>query len=119
MFGYFTFYVTNPNFFIHLTWDTYIVRGVCISDMIPFYIGKIFRKSGATDDISSKVCSAGYFDLHKFCMHIMLTYLHILLYIYDCFFIYVPRGTVVRDWQRESNGHYTHSKKIWESCWIW
>ncbi|XP_022849036.1 uncharacterized protein LOC111371344 [Olea europaea var. sylvestris] len=33
----------------------WVYWGVCISDMIPFYIGKIFRKSGATDDISSKL----------------------------------------------------------------
>ncbi|KAL6511123.1 hypothetical protein OROGR_022247 [Orobanche gracilis] len=30
-------------------------EGVCISDMIPFYIGKIFGQSGASDDICSKL----------------------------------------------------------------
>lgn len=30
-------------------------RGVCISDLIPFYLGKLFRKSRASDDILSKV----------------------------------------------------------------
>jgi hypothetical protein len=32
-------------------------RGVCISDMIPFYLGKLFRRSGVSGDISSKVRS--------------------------------------------------------------
>ncbi|KAL6567101.1 hypothetical protein OROMI_015505 [Orobanche minor] len=31
------------------------VEGVCISDMIPFYIGKFFGQSGASDDICSKL----------------------------------------------------------------
>lgn len=30
-------------------------RGVCLSDMIPFYLGKLFRQSGASDDVCSKV----------------------------------------------------------------
>ncbi|KAG5398194.1 hypothetical protein IGI04_020008 [Brassica rapa subsp. trilocularis] len=29
--------------------------GVCISDMIPFYLGKLFRQSGASDDVCSKL----------------------------------------------------------------
>lgn len=29
--------------------------GVCISDLIPFYLGKLFRKSRASDDILSKL----------------------------------------------------------------
>ncbi|MFQ6625586.1 hypothetical protein Gotur_006011 [Gossypium turneri] len=29
--------------------------GVCISDMIPFYLGKLFRESGASDDVCSKL----------------------------------------------------------------
>ncbi|KAL2470665.1 hypothetical protein Adt_38801 [Abeliophyllum distichum] len=33
----------------------WVYWGVCISDMIPFYLGKVFRKSGASDDISSKL----------------------------------------------------------------
>ncbi|GFP96112.1 hypothetical protein PHJA_001755300 [Phtheirospermum japonicum] len=33
----------------------WVYWGVCISDMIPFYLGKIFRKSGASDDICSKL----------------------------------------------------------------
>ncbi|WCJ38073.1 hypothetical protein M5689_019151 [Euphorbia peplus] len=33
----------------------WVYWGVCISDMIPFYLGKLFRESGATDDICSKV----------------------------------------------------------------
>lgn len=35
-------------------------RGVCISDMVPFYLGMAFRQTGAPDDVCSKVCS-----LHK------------------------------------------------------
>lgn len=30
-------------------------RGVCISDMIPFYLGKLFRQSGASADVTSRV----------------------------------------------------------------
>lgn len=30
-------------------------RGVCLSDMIPFYLGKLFRQSGASDDVCAKV----------------------------------------------------------------
>ncbi|KAL3633329.1 hypothetical protein CASFOL_022856 [Castilleja foliolosa] len=33
----------------------WVYWGVCISDMIPFYLGKIFKKSGASDDIFSKL----------------------------------------------------------------
>ncbi|XP_021651826.2 uncharacterized protein LOC110643675 isoform X2 [Hevea brasiliensis] len=33
----------------------WVYWGVCISDMIPFYLGKLFRESGATDDICSKL----------------------------------------------------------------
>ncbi|KAL6513546.1 hypothetical protein OROGR_021032 [Orobanche gracilis] len=33
----------------------WVYWGVCISDMIPFYIGKIFGQSGASDDICSKL----------------------------------------------------------------
>ncbi|KAL8546661.1 hypothetical protein ACS0TY_006401 [Phlomoides rotata] len=33
----------------------WVYWGVCISDMIPFYLGKIFRQSGASDDIRSKL----------------------------------------------------------------
>ncbi|XWS31281.1 hypothetical protein CRYUN_Cryun23aG0063800 [Craigia yunnanensis] len=33
----------------------WVYWGVCISDMIPFYIGKLFRQSGASDDVCSKL----------------------------------------------------------------
>ncbi|GMH30933.1 hypothetical protein Nepgr_032776 [Nepenthes gracilis] len=33
----------------------WIYWGVCISDMIPFYLGKLFRQSGASDDVCSKL----------------------------------------------------------------
>ncbi|CDP03878.1 unnamed protein product [Coffea canephora] len=33
----------------------WVYWGVCISDMIPFYLGKLFRQSGASDDVSSKL----------------------------------------------------------------
>ncbi|KAL3850406.1 hypothetical protein ACJIZ3_012288 [Penstemon smallii] len=33
----------------------WVYWGVCISDMIPFYIGKFFRQSGASNDILSKL----------------------------------------------------------------
>ncbi|KAG8640354.1 hypothetical protein MANES_13G047600v8 [Manihot esculenta] len=33
----------------------WVYWGVCISDMIPFYLGKFFTESGATDDVCSKL----------------------------------------------------------------
>ncbi|KAH9784850.1 transmembrane protein [Citrus sinensis] len=33
----------------------WVYWGVCISDMIPFYLGKLFTKSGASDDVCSKL----------------------------------------------------------------
>ncbi|XP_017969456.1 PREDICTED: uncharacterized protein LOC18612781 [Theobroma cacao] len=33
----------------------WVYWGVCISDMIPFYFGKLFRQSGASDDVCSKL----------------------------------------------------------------
>ncbi|XP_073014897.1 uncharacterized protein [Primulina eburnea] len=33
----------------------WVYWGVCISDMIPFYFGKFFRQSGASDDVCSKL----------------------------------------------------------------
>ncbi|KAJ9548054.1 hypothetical protein OSB04_020597 [Centaurea solstitialis] len=33
----------------------WVYWGVCISDMVPFYLGKLFKKSGASDDVYSKV----------------------------------------------------------------
>ncbi|KAL6978789.1 hypothetical protein U1Q18_020458 [Sarracenia purpurea var. burkii] len=33
----------------------WVYWGVCISDMIPFYLGKLFKKSGASDDVCSKL----------------------------------------------------------------
>ncbi|KAK8614876.1 hypothetical protein V6N13_068665 [Hibiscus sabdariffa] len=33
----------------------WVYWGVCISDMIPFYLGKLFRQSGASDDVCSKL----------------------------------------------------------------
>lgn len=33
----------------------WVYWGVCISDMIPFYVGKLFRQSGVSDDICSKL----------------------------------------------------------------
>ncbi|KAL0417459.1 UNVERIFIED_CONTAM: hypothetical protein Sradi_1159400 [Sesamum radiatum] len=33
----------------------WVYWGVCISDMIPFYLGKIFKQSGASNDIWSKL----------------------------------------------------------------
>ncbi|XP_028773642.1 uncharacterized protein LOC114730690 isoform X2 [Neltuma alba] len=29
--------------------------GVCISDMVPFYLGKLFRRSGVSDDVSTRL----------------------------------------------------------------
>ncbi|KAJ0244713.1 Transmembrane protein [Hirschfeldia incana] len=34
---------------------SWVYWGVCISDMIPFYLGKLFRESGASDDVCSKM----------------------------------------------------------------
>ncbi|CAI9107432.1 OLC1v1006782C1 [Oldenlandia corymbosa var. corymbosa] len=33
----------------------WVYWGVCISDMVPFYLGKLFRQSGASDDVCSKL----------------------------------------------------------------
>ncbi|XP_059594008.1 uncharacterized protein LOC100261941 isoform X5 [Vitis vinifera] len=33
----------------------YTPGGVCISDMVPFYLGKAFRQTGASDDVCSKL----------------------------------------------------------------
>lgn len=33
----------------------WVYWGVCISDMIPFYFGRLFKKSGASDDVYSKL----------------------------------------------------------------
>ncbi|KAL9360807.1 hypothetical protein Peur_048930 [Populus x canadensis] len=33
----------------------WVYWGVCISDMIPFYLGKLFKQSGASDDVCSKL----------------------------------------------------------------
>lgn len=33
----------------------WVYWGVCISDMIPFYLGKLFRKSGASADVTSRL----------------------------------------------------------------
>ncbi|PWA77799.1 SNARE associated Golgi protein [Artemisia annua] len=33
----------------------WVYWGVCISDMIPFYLGRLFKKSGASDDVYSKL----------------------------------------------------------------
>ncbi|KAF7825762.1 DedA family [Senna tora] len=33
----------------------WVYWGVCISDLIPFYLGKLFRQSGASDDVSSRI----------------------------------------------------------------
>lgn len=33
----------------------WVYWGVCISDMIPFYLGKLFRQTGASDDLCSKL----------------------------------------------------------------
>ncbi|KAK9757172.1 hypothetical protein RND81_01G145400 [Saponaria officinalis] len=33
----------------------WVYWGVCISDMIPFYVGKLFRQSGASEDVCSKL----------------------------------------------------------------
>ncbi|KAM4070626.1 hypothetical protein ACB094_12G179200 [Castanea mollissima] len=32
----------------------WVYWGVCISDLIPFYLGKLFRQSGASDDVCSR-----------------------------------------------------------------
>ncbi|ESQ56418.1 hypothetical protein EUTSA_v10025557mg [Eutrema salsugineum] len=34
---------------------SWVYWGVCISDMIPFYLGKLFRQSGGSDDVCSKL----------------------------------------------------------------
>ncbi|EOA18759.1 hypothetical protein CARUB_v10007355mg [Capsella rubella] len=34
---------------------SWVYWGVCLSDMIPFYLGKLFRQSGASDDVCSKL----------------------------------------------------------------
>ncbi|EEE56466.1 hypothetical protein OsJ_05675 [Oryza sativa Japonica Group] len=33
----------------------WVYWGVCISDMVPFYLGKLFRQTRASEDISSKI----------------------------------------------------------------
>ncbi|XP_047940679.1 uncharacterized protein LOC125188007 [Salvia hispanica] len=38
-----------------LTTVLWVYWGVCISDMIPFYLGKMFRQSKASDDVLSKI----------------------------------------------------------------
>lgn len=68
-------------------------RGVCISDLIPFYLGKLFRQSGASDDVCSRVSSAymlpNYFHARgakpiDSVICIMHKYIHKILYVYLC-----------------------------------
>ncbi|XP_028773635.1 uncharacterized protein LOC114730690 isoform X1 [Neltuma alba] len=33
----------------------WVYWGVCISDMVPFYLGKLFRRSGVSDDVSTRL----------------------------------------------------------------
>jgi hypothetical protein len=84
-------------------------RGVCISDMIPFYLGKLFRQSGVSGDISSKVRSR---DLSQ------LTHLIFNLYHARPFFCKIMHVITVvildRNWQGESSRHITWSRKVQE-----
>ena len=50
-------------FYLFLSQFVHSCRGVCISDMIPFYLGKFFRQTRASEDISNKVRSR---DLSQF-----------------------------------------------------
>ncbi|XP_022758669.1 uncharacterized protein LOC111305408 [Durio zibethinus] len=46
----------------------WVYWGVCISDMIPFYLGSLFRQSGASDDVCSKVGISEEKLLHITCV---------------------------------------------------
>ena len=54
-------------------------RGVCISDLIPFYMGRLFRQTKASDDVLSRVSTAptslllGSYTLS--CLNINATYI--------------------------------------------
>ncbi|XP_076894301.1 uncharacterized protein LOC143546532 [Bidens hawaiensis] len=43
---------SGPHILSTVLW---VYWGVCISDMIPFYLGRLFKKSGASDDVYSKL----------------------------------------------------------------
>ncbi|KAF3435975.1 hypothetical protein FNV43_RR23067 [Rhamnella rubrinervis] len=47
-----SFYRNAPYIISTILW---VYWGVCISDLIPFYLGRLFRQSGASDDVSSKL----------------------------------------------------------------
>ncbi|XP_040376444.1 glycerophosphodiester phosphodiesterase GDPDL7-like [Oryza brachyantha] len=44
---------TNASYIISTV--LWVYWGVCISDMVPFYLGKLFRQTKASEDISSKI----------------------------------------------------------------
>ncbi|XP_048131718.1 uncharacterized protein LOC115753391 isoform X2 [Rhodamnia argentea] len=45
----------SRNFPYILSTVMWVYWGVCISDMIPFYLGKLFRQTGASDDVCAKL----------------------------------------------------------------
>nr|XP_043620701.1 uncharacterized protein LOC122592518 [Erigeron canadensis] len=47
-----SFSINTPYILSTVLW---VYWGVCISDMIPFYLGRLFKKSGASDDVCSKL----------------------------------------------------------------
>ncbi|XP_076916398.1 uncharacterized protein LOC143576095 [Bidens hawaiensis] len=47
-----SFSKSGPHILSTVLW---VYWGVCISDMIPFYLGRLFKKSGASDDVYSKL----------------------------------------------------------------
>ncbi|KAK9055649.1 hypothetical protein SSX86_026734 [Deinandra increscens subsp. villosa] len=47
-----SFSKSAPHILSTILW---VYWGVCISDMIPFYLGRLFKKSGASDDVYAKL----------------------------------------------------------------
>lgn len=106
---------------------TWLIRGVCISDMIPFYLGKFFTESGATDDVCSKVCSV---QSHLCFSCLMNTpYLiniklkkFILQLVFCClkiWFMLKLLMAIARHWWREGIEHHTYCATIWKSGRHW
>ena len=116
----------------------YSIRGVCISDMIPFYLGKLFRQSGASDDVYSKVSFGGlllnsvvfkmqrgvrvntdismFFFFFFLCIHMRTLLVQFLLFVLEYVLILILDAA--GGWERESFEHYSYSSKIWQSYWF-
>lgn len=97
-------------FLFFLCLVNFISRGVCISDMIPYYLGRMFRKTKASEDICTKVCGRCFMFYGSYFLNITASHFSDFISLFFSFQKQLKHMLTFLKWEKTNLWQFFYNK---------